>query len=172
MVKCFLATSDQRYRQSYSFYLSRSFLKVMDVSRIKLFSRLPDLLPDLLQTAGDHLSVQKEEKHQDEVNCGDVLPHVGRETAEEENGSPRIRWEVILCCKARSHASVGACVHVATPVPALSTCPEQGRSPRRCTIHSAQFSATGVEGGWRPPPRGSDEMRQKTRRQLLRIRRP
>lgn len=51
MVKCFLATSDQRYRQSYPFYLSRSFLKVMDVSRIKLFSRLPDLLPDLLQTA-------------------------------------------------------------------------------------------------------------------------
>ena len=44
MVKCFLATSDQRYRQSYPFYLSRSFLKVTDVSRIKLFFKLPDLL--------------------------------------------------------------------------------------------------------------------------------
>lgn len=144
MVKCFLATSDQRYRQSYPFYLSRSFLKVMDVSRIKLFPDFQDLLPDLLQTV-EIISVQKEEKHQDEVNCGDVLHTWGGRQQRRRMEAPH-QMGSYLCCKARSHASVGACVHVATR-PSLSAPAQSKEEPQEVHHPPAQFSATGVEGG-------------------------
>lgn len=80
---------------SYPFYLSRSFLKVTNVSRIKLFFTLPNPL----QTA-EILSVQKEEKHQDAVSCGDVLHTWGGRQQRWRMEAP-IRWEVLLSCEAR-----------------------------------------------------------------------